>query len=242
MNRELAERHWPDADPLGRRIRFASMAEEEPWREIVGVVGDIATGDPERPAVPAVYVPLRQSPRPGMALMVRADRDPLALATPIRRQIWAVDPEQPVADVRTMEQILDDALAAGDAISSMFFAFAAFALVMAAAGLYGVLSFSVTRRRREIGIRMALGAEAGHVLRMIGRGALQLVAVGLVLGGLGAWIVTRLLAGSVFGFAGYEPTAIAAMVGALVVTALVAVWLPARRATGVAPVLALRRE
>ena len=242
VNQEMAERYWPERNPIGERIRFGGMDSEQPWLEVVGVVGNLATGDPDNPAAPIAYLPLRQNPRQGMALMTRTRGEPLGAVAALRQQVWDVDPDQPVGDVRTMGQILLDGMAVYDTLITIFVSFAVFALVMASTGIYGVISFSVAQRTQEIGIRMALGAESGDVLRMIVRQSLWLIGIGIVVGTVGAFALGQALASAVVGLNGADPVALGGVVLVLGLAAVIATLIPARRAVRIDPVTALRSE
>jgi len=242
VNQELAERYLPGRDAIGERIRLGSTDSEQPWLEVVGVVGNLATGDPDNPATPIAYLPLRQNPRQGMVLTTRTRGEPLEAVEALRRQVWAVDPEQPIGDVRTMERMLLDGLAVFDTLISIFVSFAVFALVMASTGIYGVISFSVSQRAQEIGIRMALGAESGDVLRMIVRQSLWLVGIGVAVGTVGAFALGQALASAVVGLNGADPVALGGVVLVLGLAAVIATLIPARRAVRIDPVTALRSE
>jgi putative ABC transport system permease protein len=242
VNQEMAERYWPERDPLGERIRFGGIESEQPWLEVVGVVGNLAIGDPDLPAAPIAYLPHSQNPRQGMALMTRTRGEPLGAVAAVRQQIWAVDPDQPVGDVRAMGQILLDGMAVYDTLITIFVSFAVFALVMASTGIYGVISFSVAQRSQEIGIRMALGAESGDVLRMIMRQSLWLIGIGFAVGLVGALALGRALASAVAGLNATDPIALGGVIAVLGMAALIATLIPARRAVRIDPVTALRSE
>jgi predicted lysophospholipase L1 biosynthesis ABC-type transport system permease subunit len=238
INAAAVERFWADRDPMGSRIR-ASGGE---WLTVVGTVGDEVMPDPSVVAAPQVYTALAQEPGTGAAMLVEALGEPMALAPAIREAVWKIDPEQPVADIRTARRVFADALATMDTIAGMFAAFAFFALVMAAAGIYGVLSFSVAQRTREIGIRMALGAKIGDVRGLVMRSSGAVIAVGAVLGLLGAVGLGRMLASGVTGINPWDPMVFGSVVLVLSAVAALAAWVPTRRATRVDPVTALRSE
>ncbi len=160
----------------------------------------------------------------------------------LRQQVWAVDPDQPLGDVRTLSQIFSDNLATFDTIITIFIVFAVFALVMASTGIYGVISFAVAQRTQEIGIRMALGAHGSEVMRMIGRQAMWLVGAGIVVGAAAAFVLSRILASAVQGMNANDPLALGGVALVLGAAALVAIWIPARRAVRIDPIIALRQE
>ncbi len=177
-----------------------------------------------------------------MMVMVRAQGDPLALSGPVRIEVWAIDPDQPVDDVRTMEQALHDDQATGYALITLFVAFAVFALCMAAVGIYGVMSYAVAQRTREISIRLALGAKAADVQMMVLRQGSKLIALGGVAGLLGAVLISRLLSNLVFGISTLDPVTFIGVPAVLATIGLVANYVPARRATRIDPMTAMRTE
>lgn len=241
IGREAAERYWPGEDPVGRRIRIGD-ARATDWIRVVGVVGDVRGPEDTEQPVPYVYFPFRQRPRSDMRLLVRGAGDAANLAAPVRSAIWGVDPDQPVDDVETMEQVLYDFASSSYALIALFTAFAAFALCMAAVGIYGVMSYAVSQRAGEISIRMALGAKAEQVRMMIlGQGA-RLVVFGSAAGLLGAVLISRMLGSVVFGINALDPLTFLAVPAVLVTVGLLANYLPARRATRVNPIQALRAE
>ena len=245
INADAAERFWPDDGALGQRLRLGvddGVEGDGHWVEVVGIFGNINSGDPENPWFPMMLLPFQQNARRGMAMLIETHNDPLAAAGSVRQAIWEIDRDQPISDMRTMGQIVDDALAAGETLLMIFVVFAVFAAVMAAAGIYGVISYAVSERTQEIGIRMALGARGGEVARLIGRQAVVLIAFGMVAGLLGGFGLSRILANAFNGVSTTDPLVLSAVVALLAVTALVATWIPARRAIRVQPVIALRME
>ena len=242
VSREAVDRFWPGEDVLGRRVRIG-LDPTAPWRQIVGVVENVAGGnDLENPNVPQIYMPFSQAPRSAMVLLARANGDEAALTGAIREEVWAIDPQQPIDDVRTMEAYLYDRNSFGFAIISMFIAFALFALAMAGMGIYGVMSFMVSQRTREIGLRMALGAERASVLRLVlGQGS-KLVVIGSLIGLGFAFVLTRLTANLVFGVEPTDPVAFIGVPLVLMVIALAANFIPAYRATRIDPMQTLRGD
>ena len=242
VNEDMVERYWNGEDPVGRRLRFGGADSTEPWRTIVGVVGNVFSGNPDSPSFPVAVLPLRQNPRAGLGMVLRPVGEEAAAVPAIRRAVWAVDAEQPLGDVRTLTQIFNDNLATFSTIISIFIVFAVFALIMAATGIYGVISFSVSQRTQEIGIRMALGAHGNDVMRMISRQALWLVGIGLAIGAAGAFVLGRIVAGVMPGLSASDPWALMGVALALLGSALIAIWVPARRAVRIDPIIALRQE
>jgi predicted permease len=243
INDTFARRYWPNGSPLGQRI---SLSWPTPvWRTIVGVVKDVHERGYAPEMKPGVYLPYEQASEIWAVpenLIVRTKGDPLALASAVRRVIGSVDPEQPITAVRTMDEIIDLNVADRRQQMTLLGVFAGLALLLASIGLYGVLSYAVTQRSREIGLRMALGASAGNVTRMVvGRG-LVLTCVGLGIGLTISWAATRAMTNLLFGVAASDPSTymgVAALLGAI---ALMASWLPARRAARLDPIVVLREE
>jgi len=235
VNEAMARRYWPEDDALGRRLAFNA---EGPWYEVVGVVGDTRYKDPEAPPPPAMYAPLRQKTwewMSWMTLLVKTDGDPHTLAEPARQAIWEVDPDLPILATRSVEELAADALSRRRFHTTVFALFAGVALLLGVLGLYGVLAFSVERRRREIGIRMALGARKGSVTRLVlGRGA-GLAAAGIALGTVVALGLSQLLAALLYGVRATDPATFVTVALVLGTVALVACLPPLRRALKIDP-------
>ena len=238
LNETLARTLWPSQDPIGRRVAF----EQNVTALVVGVVRDIRDAGPGQPAPPEYYIPTYQRRYPPMALVVRTKGDPKAMAEPVRRAIQAFDPEQPVTKVSSMEEILDQEVAQRRVQTTLLAAFAALAMALAAVGLYGVLAYLVGRQTPEIGVRMALGAAPGTVLRGVVTQGLKMAAAGVAAGSVGALLLSRLLAGFLYGTKPNDPATYAAVAAVLLVTAALASYFPARRAMRVDPITALRQE
>jgi putative ABC transport system permease protein len=237
VNERLARRYFPDEDPLGRRIQLDGA-----WRTLVGIVGDTKfqglAADPNR----QLYLPYAQSPFPGLYFVVRTASDPRPLAAAVGAAFARIDPGISPTRVRTMEEVVWASLAEPRAQSLLLAAFAALALFLAALGIYGVMAYSVARRTREFGIRMALGAARGDVLRFVLRQGLALVGVGLAVGLAGSLLLTRYLSSLLFEVEPTDPVTLVLVVALFTGAALLACWLPARRATESDPVAALRAE
>jgi predicted permease len=242
VNETLAHHYWPKGSAVGHHISFGDKVKVE--RTIVGVVADVQERGYELAMKPGVYVPITAldfSWGPD-TLVVRTQGDPTALAPSVRRVIASVDPDQPVSELRTMDEIVDLNVADRQQQMTLLGAFAGLALVLASIGLYGVLSYSVTQRSREIGLRMALGASAASVIRMIvGRG-LALTGIGLALGLIAAWAATRAMKNLLYGVAATDPYTFASVAALLGIIAMIACWAPARRASRVDPITVLREE
>jgi putative ABC transport system permease protein len=240
INRTARERIWPNEDPLGKRIRLGGI--ENPPRAIVGVVGDVNHYDLETAPDLQAYVPHPQWTDSYMLLVVRTTTDPGALTGAVRQTIHALDPDAPLHNVATMRQLVSASVAQRRFTLLLIAVFAAVALLMAAVGLYGVMAYSVTQRTREIGIRIALGAQGADVLRLVVRRGLRLVALGLALGMMAALALTRLMKNLLFEVSATDPLTFAGVGALLALVALLACWIPARRATRVDPMVALRVE
>ncbi|HEX8336406.1 MAG TPA: FtsX-like permease family protein, partial [Pyrinomonadaceae bacterium] len=243
INQALARRDFPNEDPIGKRISNGIGPDGQPvWREIVGVVADVRSEEPGREAAPEVYASYLQDPFAGMSYVVRSSVEPEGLVAGVREAVRAVDRAQPVAEVRTMEQLVGESFAQPRFNSLILGLFACMALLLAAAGIYGVMSYAVTQRTHEIGIRIALGAQHGDVLRLVvGRGmALALAGVGVGL--LAALALTRLMSSLLYGVTATDPPTFAGVAVLLGAVALLASYLPARRATKMDPMVALRHE
>jgi putative ABC transport system permease protein len=243
VNQALARRDFPNEDPIGKRISYGLRADGQPsWFEIVGVVSDVRSEEPGREAAAEIYVSYLQDPFAGMSYVVRTSVEPESLVPAVREAVRAVDKAQPVADVRTMEQLVGESFAQPRFNSLILGLFACMALVLAAAGIYGVMSYAVTQRTHEIGIRIALGAQHGDVLRLVvGRG-MALALAGVALGLLAALALTRLMEGLLYGVKATDPLTFAGVALLLTLVALLASYVPARRATKVDPMIALRYE
>jgi putative ABC transport system permease protein len=236
IDEALANRFWPDRDPIGASIGWGTQG---PWARIVGVVGTVHSKDLIGAPEGAVYYPYYFG---DAALVVRTADDPHRLAQTIREQMLAVDSNQPVYDIKTMDERLARSLEARRFAATLLGVFAALALLLAAIGLYGVIAYLVTQRRHEIGIRLALGASRTEVLKLVLRQAVQLALVGIALGLAAAFVLTRLLASLLYGVSATDPLTFAAICAILLAVALTASYVPARRATRIDPMVALRYE
>jgi putative ABC transport system permease protein len=237
VNRSLARRIWPDRDPLGQRILLDGGKKP---RTVVGVVGDVKQYGLDRESADEIYLPLAQLPMNGLNLLVRSDLPVEAVATTVRKLLRQIDPEQPVFGTRMLQQVRAESLTPSRVTATLIGLFAVLALAISAAGIAGILAFSVGQRTHEIGIRMAMGAVPGDVLRMVLRQAALLVLPGLALGMIGALALTRLMTGLLFGVEPTDPFTFAAVSLLLLAVAAVACLIPARRATEIHPMVALR--
>jgi predicted permease len=241
ISEAMARQLWPGQDPIGKRLTPSFHLEQGP-REVVGVVGDVKSSVLETMPAATMYLPYRQAPRPYMIFVARTASDPQSFIQPLSRAIYSVDREQALTSVRTMEQVLTDSLSGRRFNMTLLIVFAALALILAAVGVYGVINYSVALRRRELGIRMALGAKTTDILRLVLGQGLTLTLIGVGVGLLGAYILTRLMASLLYGVAATDLLTFASVSGVLIVVGLLASYLPARRATKVDPVIALRSE
>jgi predicted permease len=239
VNEEMAERFWPNDDPVGKRLELSPKG---PWRTVVGIVRDTKQFSVDNEPPITVYFPSGQFAINSLYLVARASTDAGQAATAITEEIRKLDPELPVFDVKSMEERLHDSLARRRFAMLLLGLFAALALILAAIGIYGVLAYTVNQRTHEIGIRMALGAQPGDILHLVIRQAVILVSIGIVIGLGGAFALTRVLASLLFGVSTTDSltfTVISLLLGGI---ALVASYVPARRAARVDPMVALRYE
>ena len=246
INETMAKKMFPDEDPIGKRITFNAGAANPDWYEIVGIVGDVKQYGLDQATPLQTYEPYTQQTSSSMTLVARATGDPTNLTAAIRNAVLQIDKEQPIANARTLDRILSTSIAQQRFSMLLLGVFAAVAVALAAVGIYGVLSYSVTQRAHEIGIRMALGAGRHDVLRLlIGRGMLLTligVAVGLASAFALARLMTALLSDLLFDVSATDPMTFGLVALLIVTVALLACWIPARRATKVDPLVALRIE
>ncbi len=239
INESLAKRDWPDQDPIGKRIRPAG-GDDNSWMTVVGVIRDLRRSDVTRAVRPEMYFPLLQSPTRTLTLVVRTAGDPQAIIPALRAEVRQLNPQLPLFATRTLASELSETMEEPRFRAVLLAGFAVIALVLAAIGIYGVTAHAVGQRRHEVGIRMALGARGTDVLGLMMKQHLKPAIIGIVLGVIGAIGVSRSLETLVFGVAAADPLTLAGMGLALVLVAAVACWIPARRATTVDPLVALR--
>jgi len=243
INETFKKQYWPNESPLGKRIQTSGS--NTPWQTIIGVVKDVRERGLEIDMKPAVYLPVVQVPfgwNIPSQLAIRTSMNPLAVAKAAREVIWSVDRDQPISDVRTMNDIVDLEVADHKQQTTLLGAFAALALVLASLGIYGVLSYAVTQRTREIGLRMALGANSGDVTRMVVGQGLALTGLGIAIGLAAAFALTRTMTKLLVGVAAGDPAVFTGVAALLAVVAFVACYIPAARAARVDPMIALRDE
>jgi putative ABC transport system permease protein len=240
VNESTAARYWPGENPLGKRIKFGNLSSGTPWLTIVGVVRDVRHFGLDTDAYREIYRPYSQVVWPVMTITARTAIDPLVMAPAVRAALRRIDPDQPVTGIRSMEQVLDESLGARRFPMLLLGIFSAVALVLAAIGVYGVVSCVVSQRTREIGIRVALGARRASVIRLVVGRSLVPIAVGMVLGAAAALSASRLIAAMLYQVEPSDPAVLATIAAVLGGAALLASWIPARRAAGVDPVIVLK--
>ncbi|HEX6717949.1 MAG TPA: ABC transporter permease [Pyrinomonadaceae bacterium] len=240
----FAARFWPNQDPIGKRIKLPwnPGRQDEPWRTVVGVVGDVKQYGLDKPSAAALYLPHAQYPVTFMTLVARTSGDPAEMIGTVRQTLRSLDPDQVPTEVATMQEVMVNSIQTQRFSMFVLGAFAALALALAAVGIYGVMSYVVAQRTHEIGIRMALGARIGNILGLILRNAFWLAFIGILLGGAAAFGLTRLMKSLLFGVIPTDVPTFVVVCLSLMVVALVASYLPARRATKVDPLEALRSK
>src|SRR5262249_53893831 len=240
INQTLARRYFAGEDPLGKRLSIAYMRQRIAL-EIVGVAADMKQGELGAPVIPQIYAPYLQRPWLSSAVVVRAAHDDLsAVKNDAQRAIWAVDRDQASTQIQPAEQALNNSLAEPRLYTVLLGVFAALALSLAAVGIYGVMSYTVSERTREIGVRMALGARAGNVLKLVIGQGMTLALIGVTIGSAAAVALTRLMSGLLFGVSATDPLTFVVIALLLTAVALLACYIPARRAAKVGPMGALR--
>jgi putative ABC transport system permease protein len=236
VSQQLVAAVFPNEEALGKRL---VTFDNEPF-EIVGVVGDLLHQSLGGQPAPAMYFPTRKTG--GTNLVLRTTGDPLSLVGAVRNEVRAIDPDQPIAAVRTMSDWVDSSVSGPRYRTTLFGMFAALAMMLAATGIYGVMSYTVAQRTHEIGVRMALGARSRDVLKLVVGQGMLLTVIGVVIGLIGAFALTRVMASLLFGVTAKDPITFAVVAGLLIAVAFVACFVPARRATKVDPLVALRYE
>jgi putative ABC transport system permease protein len=244
INEELARRFFPNEDPVGKRLQVAM--EKTRWREIVGVVANAKLSGLEAKTDPAIYVPFRQNTWPNALrtsfLVVRTDGDPNNYHAAIRQALRSIDPALPITQLRTMDEIIADSLSQRRFNTALLLVFAIVAALLAAVGVYGVMSYLVTQRAHELGVRMALGAQRGDILKLVAGGGAKLAAIGIAVGVTLAMAMTRLMSGLLFGVGATDPWTFVLIALLFAAVAMLASYLPARRAARTDPLTALRYD
>jgi putative ABC transport system permease protein len=244
VNQAFAQKFFPNEDPIGKRIRpgIATDEEKPAMREIVGIVADVKNRNLSSEFRPGYFLPTAQIPFNEMTVVVKATGDPHTLISAVQREVTAMDKELPVFNVKAMDEYLAASVATPRFNTTLLAIFAAVALVLTIVGLYGVMSYSVAQRTNEIGIRMALGAQTRDVLRMIVAQGFKMALIGLAIGLVGAFALMRVIASLLFGVTTRNPLTFIAVAALLAFVALLACYLPARRATRIDPLVALRYQ
>ncbi len=244
VNEEMAARYWPGQDPIGQRVRAPAPASQPaaPWLTVVGVAGNIHHMGLRTGEEPEMYMPFVNTPFRTAVVAVRTTLDPVALAPVLAGAAKSIDPEQAVSEVRTLESAVYLSTAAERLSTTLLGLFAALAVALAVVGLCGVTSYLVEQRTQEIGVRMALGAGRGHVMRLVFREGMVATTIGIAIGLAGAAAGTRVIEAMLFGVSAWNPLAFAAGPVVLVLGAAAGIWFPARRATAIDPLAALREQ
>lgn len=250
VDERMAEQFWPGESAIGKRVFLSDLApgstREHPipiYRTVVGVAKNVRHYELAEPSRIQAYVPFRQAYRRwgiGLTLLVKTERDPAALTTAVRREVAALDPDVPISQVSTLQSLVDDDLSANRSMGALFALFGSIAVLLAGIGVFGVMSYSVAQRTREMGIRMALGADARHVRRTVLRRGVAVSSLGIGLGLIAAPMLTRLVSGLLYAVSPFDPATYGALAAFLLTIAALAAYLPARRATRVDPVIVLK--
>jgi putative ABC transport system permease protein len=238
VNKSLASKTWPNESPLGKRIKLG----DDDWRTVIGVVGDARHFRLDEPQLLQAYVPHAQRPQIFTSIVVRTKGNPLDFVKPAREAIWRVDRDQPIWRFRSMQQDLDAVVTAPKTTMWLIGLFSVVALLVAAVGIYGVLSYTMTQRTQEVGIRIALGADARQVTRMVILEGSRLIGVAVFIGLLASLGAARLLRNQLYGVEPHDLVTFGVVTVVLAGVALLACYLPARRASRVDPMVALRSE
>ncbi|MEO8370860.1 MAG: ABC transporter permease [Candidatus Solibacter sp.] len=239
VNHTMARTYWPRESALGHRVRTGNNS---PWRTVVGVVGDVKNAALDRPAGTELYFAFAQAPRTLSWVVMRTQGEPMKLTSAVRDAIRGLDRGLPISNIGSMEDAMSSARSRPRFLTLLLTMFSSLSLILAALGIYGVISYAVAQRTNEIGIRMALGARGGDVIKLIGASGVRLALAGTVLGAVGAFALTRFLSGMLYGVSSLDPITFLAMAAMLIAVTLLACYVPARRASKVDPLIALRYE
>jgi putative ABC transport system permease protein len=242
INETAARRFWPNDEPLGKRFKRGRADSQNPWMIVVGVVGAVSHTSLQVASQPEVYLPFQQSPGLNLTLVARTRSDPKPFAGVVRREVAALDKDLPASNFKFMDEIIGKSVAQPRVYALLLAIFAGLALILASIGIYGVMSYSVTQRTHDIGIRMALGARPTDVLKLVISQGMILGISGVVIGLIVSFAVTRFLASQLYGITATDPVTFTAIAALLMLVALVACYIPARRATKVDPMIAVRYE
>jgi putative ABC transport system permease protein len=242
VSESLARRYFGDQDPIGRRVKWGVIQSNNPWMTIVGEVGDVKQGELDAETMAHTYTPISTGTLSAMNLAIRTRGDAKSATSALQSAVWSLDKQLPVTQLKTMEQVIGESTAPRRFNMILVLVFASAALLLASVGLYGVMAYSVTQRTQEIGVRMAMGAQRGDILKMVMRWGMLLTVIGIGIGVAGAFAVTRLLTDFLFGIKPSDGVTFAGVALVLAAVALLACYIPARRATKVDPMVALRAE
>ena len=242
IDETMAKTFWPNEDPIGKRIKRGGRQSTQPWLTIVGVARHVRYRTLEEPSRVQLYMPHSQVPTTGMSLAIKTHLEPGTLSTSVQREVIAVDPEQPVWAIRTMDELMATSVMRRQLIMTLLTLFAGIALMLAAVGIYGVISYWVAQRSHEIGIRVAIGASRLDVLKMVLGESMSVVLIGVVIGLVGAAALTQVMATLLYDVSATDAITFASYSAALILVGLLASYLPARRATRIDPVTMLRQQ
>jgi putative ABC transport system permease protein len=242
VNETFVKRYFPNEDPVGKRFTFGGGGPNARWFTIVGVVRDTKRQGIDQPVRIESWMPLAQMPSGSMDVVLRTTGAPLALSNAVREAVWSLDRDLPIPSIQTIEQILSERVAQRRLNMLLLGLFAMVALILAAVGIYGVMNYAVTQRTNEIGVRIALGAQSGDVIGLVLKQGMALTLVGVAIGLIATFAMTRLMTSLLFGVSATDPITFAAIAALLIAVAILACWIPARRATKVDPMVALRYE
>jgi putative ABC transport system permease protein len=242
INEAAVRRFFPTEDPLGKRFKQGRVESKNPWMMVVGIVGGVSHTTLGVGSQPEVYLPFQQNPGATITLVARTKSDPRGLAASVRREVSAFDRDLPVSNLKFMDEIVAGSVSQPRVYALLLGIFAVLALILAAIGIYGVISYSVTQRTQEIGIRMALGAQSRDVLALIIKQGMALSLLGILLGLLVSLALTRVLASQLYGISSTDPVTFTAISVLLMLVAMIACYIPALRATKLDPLIALRYE
>jgi putative ABC transport system permease protein len=242
INEAAARKFWPNQDPIGKRFKRGRTDSQNPWITVVGVVGSVAHSSLQLAAQPEVCLPFQQNPGLNLTLVARTTSDPKGFAGAVRQEVSALDKDLPVSNIKFMEEIVGKSVAQPRVYALLLGIFAGLALILASIGIYGVMSYSVTQRMHEIGIRMALGARPRDVLRLVIKQGMILGIAGIIIGLIVSFALTRILASQLYGISATDPLTFTVISLLLMFVALIACTIPALRASKVDPMIAVRYE
>jgi putative ABC transport system permease protein len=242
ISESLARRFFPGDDAVGKRIKAGDAESRAPWATVAGLVRDVKHSSLDAEPRPQLYFPYTQKLWGHMTIVTRSSTDPKTLANSLRDTVWAIDKDQPVTGMKTLEQYIDDSVSKKRFSMVLLTSFAVAALILASVGIYGVMSYLVSQRKSEMGIRLALGAQPWDILRLILGQGLKLITIGVIVGLAAAVALTRLLSSLLFGVSATDPVTFIVIPLILAGVALGASFVPARKATKVDPIIALRNE